>query len=190
MKSALPIVEDTIKYSEKIYGPSSSQYAHALFLKAKTLMLKGNETQALSTETKEAIDQAILIEEGLQKDQPLKNSILGRYYYCAGSIYQGANDIAAALSLFRKSIQIINTIQGLEPLSQEIETQIQKCEEELGQNNGQAQRSNTIDGEELSKVESKQVDDDEPLTDYLIMGAIGFAVIGAIAFAVQRFRKN
>ena len=50
-------------------------------------MLKGDNSQATSEETRAAIDKAIEIEEELQKDKSVKNSILGRYYYCAGTIY-------------------------------------------------------------------------------------------------------
>ena len=47
------------------------------------MMLDGSEPE----ETRKYIQMAIDIEEELQKSKTVKNSILGRYLYCAGTIY-------------------------------------------------------------------------------------------------------
>ena len=47
------------------------------------MMLDGSDP----AETKKAIEEAIDIEEELQKNKTVKNSILGRYLYCAGTIF-------------------------------------------------------------------------------------------------------
>jgi len=70
--------------TKDIFGEKSTQYAHSCFLNAKTLMMSiGSNPE----ETLKSINTAIDIEEEIQKGRPVKNSILGRYHYCAGTIY-------------------------------------------------------------------------------------------------------
>lgn len=52
-------------------------------------MMLGDKSEENERQTLESIDKAIEIEEELQKAKVNKNSVLGRYYYCAATIYQG-----------------------------------------------------------------------------------------------------
>jgi hypothetical protein len=87
-KDALKIVDEQTELTAQIFGERSYQYAHACFLRSKTLMMTA-EGQNDFDKTAASIVKAIDIEEELQRSKTTKNSILGRYYYCAGTIFQG-----------------------------------------------------------------------------------------------------
>ena len=95
-----------------------------MFLLAKTYMLSEGSSPE---DTMKHINEAISIEEEIQQSKPIKNSILGRYYYCAGTILQGHNDFSGALKNYLAASEILKHLQGLEGLIEELNKQIEAC---------------------------------------------------------------
>lgn len=60
------VVNDFLEVSKNHYGPMTTQYAQACFLKAKTLMMTEGSDQEI---TLEHIKKAIDIEEEVQKSK-------------------------------------------------------------------------------------------------------------------------
>ena len=80
------------------------------------MMMEGSDM----VECKNQILKAIEIEEKLQEKKTVKTAVLGRYLYCAGTIFSALRDNKSAIDHFRRAFNIVKVIPGLEALTEEL----------------------------------------------------------------------
>ncbi len=139
-----------------------------------------NQNDTFTSEALDNIEKAIEIQENAEQSQPVKTAQLGRYHYCAGTLYQGQQKYKEALKKFSQSRQILLSHPEYEELIKELDYQILVLTKKL-EEDGDAD----IDGK-------KQVadSDEDSISTLLIIGAIATAIVGVATIAIVKLRDK
>ncbi|CDW78939.1 kinesin light chain-like protein [Stylonychia lemnae] len=177
------ISTDLLDFTEEVFGEKSLQYSQAAFNRARVIMM---EEGGDMNESKRYILKAVEIEEHLQENKTAKSVVLGRYLYCAGTIFSGLNDSKTAKTYFKRAYDIVKIIPGLEALTKELEQHIELCDEK----NENSQEHNDGNSLGVSDVKQSRVEqkNKNQMTDLIIAGAAISVVIGTLTFAYLKFK--